>query len=1264
MKKSLRLVTLAVVVFMLSAFLGAAAYAHSFTDVKEYDEAIGTLTSVGVIRGQTSTIFNPNSNIKRWQMALLLTKLLTAETNDTLWEKTSGNIAFTDVTNSNKHYGGSIAYAVSNGIIIGRSATEFAPDAGITLQDAVTMVVRSLQYPRSTYDPGYPDSYLTKGAELGLLDLLSDVDATDVLTRGETAQLLYNAFRAERYDGSTIQEDVFGYESETMVLAATDEESLDAAINLASAGKIAFHVLNSNGTIANRASMTIDADDLEAELEFGASYKIAMCKGDILSIEKCKSTVIYDKLVVSSASSTKIAINSVVYTPASRYSYNLEEGKIPSGSKEIIIYGLSDLYYTPYQVLTSEELYGTTARYELTGFDDNGDGYLDRAIYKPYSFGQYTIDGSTTRITGKDKTISFQNGRVSISGAKPTSGAYILYNYNKDTAELEVESVMSQADAYFKSYASGRVTLYTSSVNNVKTYNLGNTELPGVDVTAVTNAVRSLSSGASVRFVTDGSNILAVVSSTGTGTGGGTGSGGTSNVPTYSENTIVSTSVGVVSRVDTSSAASGTMVVYLNNTTALYVSSLNGSAVSAVNSSLAAGDLIEYTQLGSSSAVTVLNNKPYVTDTVTGSSSTRTAFIDYTTNYFGFGYRTGTGANAVSTYMAQVAANSSTVIYYYNGTSIVPYSVNNLSGGISVGSGYSVYVVINSTSASAASIIYIRPAVVTPNANPTISGGSKLTGSNYAIVTEVNTNTAASGYITVKTQWPNRTMYVSVINNLVVSDTNKNVAVGDIVSYETVSYAPPNFSAPAFYRITNASAVPYLINNTTNVTYISYANNLLTVSARTSATGSMTSLGSIAIPATSTVIMWDGITFSATNPGALITKNYNQAYSVYAVYSSTVSATPSFLYIRPNYVLPENNQGVAGNGNVVAGGTITNSMAGYIKSVSSFTPGYTGSSTGSVQVQVLTSGNVNNLSTYVINYIDNMAVTSSSAASLKVGDLVSVNTTLNGTASLQRFNSGAYAALKETSRLYCSGGYFYLGKENSTSTTDYTARIPVDYNTKIVVSSGIGGVTEMTSTNCSLNLSKGFEMYVLYSSSTAQKASIIYFRPGSGASTGTGTVINPSQANFSAVVYIPSATGTQIGTSVYYYVGYNVMTRTEVVIQADSTKRITQAGYYGIVNSSGVNTFASTTPLVAAFSNSLMAYEPDTQVSVSSSMGSSYHSVTIGMNTYRTQSVQVFSKSASGLTPTALTSLGTGNYAVFMTPVDSSGYTNAIVIIK
>lgn len=1261
MKKSLRLVTLAVVVFLLTNLLGAAVFAHTFTDVKEYDEAIGTLTSVGVIRGQTSTIFNPNSNIKRWQMALLLTKLLTAETNDTLWEKTTGNIAFSDVTNSTKHYGGSIAYAVSNGIIIGRSATEFAPDDGITLQDAVTMVVRSLQYPRSTYDPGYPNSYLTKGAELGLLDSLSDVDATDILTRGETAQLLYNAFRAERYDGSTIQEKVFGYEAATMVLAADDQQSLDSSINLAAAGKIAFHVLNSDGTMANRASLTMAADDLEAELEFGASYRIAMCKGDILSIEKCKSTVIYDKLVVSSASSTKIAINSVVYTPTTRYTYDLEEGKVPTGSKEIIIYGLSDLYYTPYQVLTSEELYGTTARYELTGFDDNGDGYLDRAIYKPYSFGQYTIDGSTTKITGKDKNISFQTSRVKINGAKPTSGAYILYNYNKDTAELEVESVMSQADAYFKSYASGKVTLYTSSVNNVKTYGLGNSELPGVDATAVTNAIRSLSSGASVRFVTDGSNILAVVSSTGTGSGSGN-NGGTSNVPTYSENTIVSTSVGVVSRVDTSSAASGTMVVYLNNTTALYVSSLNGSAVSAVNSSLAAGDLIEYTQLGSSSAVTVLNNKPYVTDTVTGSSSTRTAFIDYTTNYFGFGYRTGTGANAVSTYMAQVAANSSTVIYYYNGTSIVPYSVNNLSGGISVGSGYSVYVVINSTSASAASIIYIRPAVVTPNANPTISGGSKLTGSNYAIVTEVNTNTAASGYITVKTQWPNRTMYVSVINNLVVSDTNKNVAVGDIVSYETVSYAPPNFSAPAFYRITNASAVPYLINNTTNVTYISYANNLLTVSARTSATGSMTSLGSIAIPATSTVIMWDGITFSATNPGALITKNYNQAYSVYAVYSSTVSATPSFLYIRPNYVLPENNQGVAGNGNVVAGGTITNSMAGYIKSVSSFTPGYTGSSTGSVQVQVLTSGNVNNLSTYVINYIDNMAVTSSSAASLKVGDLVSVNTTLNGTASLQRFNGGAYAALKETSRLYCSGGYFYLGKEYSTSTTDYTARIPVDFNTKIVVSYGAGGVQEMTSSNCSLHLGKGYEMYVLYPSASASAAGIIYFRVGDGSSIGGGTTINPIPTNFSAVVYIPSTAGTQLGSNGYLYVGYNVMSKAEVYIQTDVANKITQAGYYGVNNTSGVYTFASKTPITTAFSNSLMSYVPGAQVSLSPSAG--LYSVTVGINTYRTSSVQVYSKGTSGLTAATLSMQGYTNCAVFMTPVDATGYTNSIVIIK
>jgi hypothetical protein len=174
MKKFIKITTFAIVILMISALVTVGVNA-AFYDVTEYQEAIGTLNSIGVIVGRTATQFSPNDNVTRWQMALLMTKLLTGDIDNNKWASSANGIVFDDVVNGITHYGGSIAYAVKNGIIIGRSNTKFAPMDGITLQDAATMMVRAMGYPRTQYDDGYPENYIDKADELGLFAGLEGV---------------------------------------------------------------------------------------------------------------------------------------------------------------------------------------------------------------------------------------------------------------------------------------------------------------------------------------------------------------------------------------------------------------------------------------------------------------------------------------------------------------------------------------------------------------------------------------------------------------------------------------------------------------------------------------------------------------------------------------------------------------------------------------------------------------------------------------------------------------------------------------------------------------------------------------------------------------------------------------------------------------------------------------------------------------------------------------------------------------------------------
>ena len=217
-------------------FAGAAFTDQA--DIKVDSDVVDTLVSLGVVEGFENGSFQPNATVTRAQMAKMIYVLRTGNSDASAYnnDKTS----FTDI---NGHWAaGYIKYCQSLGIIAGKSATIFAPNAEVTAQEAAKMLLVTLGY--NAEKAGLVGS--TWAAKTNALadenGLLDDVNTsfTGPCPRQYAAQLIYNAIDAEtvvwrddaytneNYAGhlnKTIGEKYMGLYKNTGILKSVKEDS-------------------------------------------------------------------------------------------------------------------------------------------------------------------------------------------------------------------------------------------------------------------------------------------------------------------------------------------------------------------------------------------------------------------------------------------------------------------------------------------------------------------------------------------------------------------------------------------------------------------------------------------------------------------------------------------------------------------------------------------------------------------------------------------------------------------------------------------------------------------------------------------------------------------------------------------------------------------------------------------------------------------------------------------------------------------------------
>ena len=240
MKRILALILCFVMVFSLVAVAeeteATPVATTEFSDVpatSPYKEAISTLTGLGIILGDAgSDTFRPEAGITRAEFCVIVARLKKMGALNVIAET-----PFTDVTTAlcDEWKVKAVRIASDLGIVAGMGDGTFAPDAPVTYEQAVKMLVCLLKYePMAKANGGWPAGYIAAGTQIGLTKKAIAI-GTEPAPRQIIAQLVYNALDIPEMNtttegvqegGGTILDNNLKYTEKKGIVTATSEVSL------------------------------------------------------------------------------------------------------------------------------------------------------------------------------------------------------------------------------------------------------------------------------------------------------------------------------------------------------------------------------------------------------------------------------------------------------------------------------------------------------------------------------------------------------------------------------------------------------------------------------------------------------------------------------------------------------------------------------------------------------------------------------------------------------------------------------------------------------------------------------------------------------------------------------------------------------------------------------------------------------------------------------------------------------------------------------
>ena len=198
MRNLKRALSLGLTAAMISGLMVMGSSAASYADVTSEDnqEAIEVLQAVEIMVGDENGDFNPDQNVTRNEMAVIMSNLM--EYNVASYKNTS---PFTDVPAWAEPY---VAACWTNGITAGYSDTIYGGSDTVTTAQAALMLMKALGYFQYASDFG-SDWQLATTRQGNAIDLFNGVDSgvTQAMTRNDVAQLVLNTLKSGTVEAST-----------------------------------------------------------------------------------------------------------------------------------------------------------------------------------------------------------------------------------------------------------------------------------------------------------------------------------------------------------------------------------------------------------------------------------------------------------------------------------------------------------------------------------------------------------------------------------------------------------------------------------------------------------------------------------------------------------------------------------------------------------------------------------------------------------------------------------------------------------------------------------------------------------------------------------------------------------------------------------------------------------------------------------------------------------------------------------------------------
>ncbi len=327
-----RIISYIITVAIAFGALSVCSYASRYKDVDDeayYAEAVEAISTYGIASGYAG-YYEPDSYVTRAEFAKMVT--LAAGLEDEVYSNAAKR-RFDDVALS--HWGnGYINTSAENNLIVGYPNGQFMPEKKITFAEAVTVLLRAMNYTSADLGDNWPYAYMVKAKGLGLTEGINLGD-NSYIPRGDLAIVINRALQS-KLNGSQeklISKMDIKMTDEVLVIATKNEDSSLQNDQIKTSGGT-YTLANTNLEFEPLTKAELVLDDDGKVINFNTTYNpqktVTTVEGVIDGIAYFANGLNSNSLGVSDSTS--------VYSDGNIVNYGTVKGSIENGSAVSIVY--------------------------------------------------------------------------------------------------------------------------------------------------------------------------------------------------------------------------------------------------------------------------------------------------------------------------------------------------------------------------------------------------------------------------------------------------------------------------------------------------------------------------------------------------------------------------------------------------------------------------------------------------------------------------------------------------------------------------------------------------------------------------------------------------------------------------------------------------------------------------------------------------------------------------------------------------------------